>query len=237
MLPHVRGDDVADREQAGAAMMIDYALGIARRPRSVIESYRVPFVERRGADVSFVSLRDEVLIFDLAEPLAGPFVFGIVVGDQQRAHFGDFQRRGDDVRKFPVDDQGFRLAMVEHEADRRGVEPCVERVEHRAAHRHPVMAFEHRRRIGEHDGHRVAALEAAPGERRGELAAARVKITIIAPERAVDDRRMVGKNRRGALQQADRREGLVIRGIAIEIAIIGRCGHGRAGSPSDFHPS
>src|SRR6202041_1921956 len=66
MRAHVRGDDVAEREQAGAAMMVDDALGIARRPRSVIESYRVPFVERRGADVGFVSLRDEVLIFDLA---------------------------------------------------------------------------------------------------------------------------------------------------------------------------
>ena len=53
----------------------------------------------------------------------------------------------------------------------------------------------------------------------------------------MDDRRMVGKNRGGALQQAEWRQRLVIRGIAVEIAIIGRCGHGWAPQAISAHHS
>ena len=49
--------------------------------------------------------------------------------------------------------------MVEHESERGRVEAGVERIEHRAAHRYAVVAFEHRRRVGEHDCDRVAADE------------------------------------------------------------------------------
>ena len=69
-----------------------------------------------------------------------------------------------------------------------GIEPRVDGVEHRAGHRHAVVAFEHRRRVGEHGRDRVAAPDAALRQRRGEPARARVELGVAAPQRAVDDR-------------------------------------------------
>ena len=60
-----------------------------------------------------------------------------------------------------VDDQNLGLAVIEHEGERGGVEPGVERVEHAAGHRHAVVAFEHRRRVGDDHGDRVAAPDPA----------------------------------------------------------------------------
>ena len=55
-----------------------------------------------------------------------------------------------------------------------GVEADVERVQHRAGHRHAEMRLEHRRHVGQHHRDRVADADAARGERAGEPAAARV---------------------------------------------------------------
>ena len=70
--------------------------------------------------------------------------------------------------KLAVDDQSLGFAVVQHEGDRGGIEAGVERVEHRAAHRRAIVAFEHRRRVGEHGGDGVAAPETPLGERGGE---------------------------------------------------------------------
>ena len=55
--------------------------------------------------------------------------------------------------------------------DDGGIEPGVEGVEHGAGHGDAVMRFQHRRRVGEHDRDRVAALDAALCERRGQVVA------------------------------------------------------------------
>ena len=106
-----------------------------------------------------------------------------------------------------------------------GIEPRVERVEHGLAHRHAVVAFEHRRRVGEKDRHRVAAPDAALGQRRGELARARVELAITAPQRPVDDRGVVGKDRGRALEKAERRQRLVVGRVAVEIGVVWRFRH------------
>ena len=104
--------------------------------------------------------------------------------------------------EFAIDDQRFRFAVVEHEGERRRVEAGVERVEHRPAHRHAIVAFEHRRRVGEHDGDGVAAREAALRQRRGERLRTRVKLAIVAPKRPMDDRRAgPGRPRRRARER------------------------------------
>ena len=89
------------------------------------------------------------------------------------------QRLLDHLGKFAIGDEHLGLGMIEDEGEDGGVEPRVEGVEHGAGHRHAVMRLEHRRRIGEHDGNGVAALDAAPGERRGELPRARIKLPIV----------------------------------------------------------
>ena len=177
---HVGGDDVAGREQVRAAMVVDDALGIAGGARGVVERNRVPFVVRRGALIGFVALGDERLIVESAEPSARTVVFRVVIVDDQRPGLGQLQGRADHARKFAVDNERLGLAMIEHEGDRGRVEAGVERIEHGAAHRHAIVAFEHRRRVGEHDRDRVAADKAALGERGSELLRAGVELSIVA---------------------------------------------------------
>ena len=138
----------------------------------------------------------------------------------ERPNLGEFQRLAIDVGKFAVDDERLRLAMVEHEGERLRVEAGVERIEHRAAHRHAIVAFEHRRRIGEHDRDRVAADDTAIHQRRGELFRPGVEVAIAAPEAPMHDRQPVGEHLRRALEKAQRRERLEVGGVAIETAFI-----------------
>ena len=180
----VGGEDVAGREQIGAAVVINDALGIAGGARGVVERNRVPFVARRRTLISLVALGDQRLVVEASQPLAGAVVFGVVVVDDQRPGLGPLQRRADDGGEFTVDDERLGLAVIEHEGDRRRVEASVERVEHGAAHRHAIVTFEHRGRVGEHDRDRVAAHEASLGERGGELLRSRVELAIIAAQGA-----------------------------------------------------
>jgi hypothetical protein len=66
-------------------------------------------------------------------------------------------------------------AVVEDEGDRGRVEPVVERVQHRAGHRHRVMRFEQRRHVRRQHRDGVAGADAAPRQRIGEAPAARVE--------------------------------------------------------------
>jgi hypothetical protein len=118
-------------------------------------------------------------------------------------------------------------------ANRGGVEARIERVEHRAAHRHAVVALEHGGRIGEHDRDGVAAHEPALRQHRSELLRAHMEVPVAALEPPMGDRRPVRKDLRGALQEGERRQRLEVGGIAIEIAVIGRERHGAppGGSP------
>ncbi len=119
MLAHRAGDDVADREQIRAAMVIDHALRIAGGARGVVERDRVPFVVRHLPGEVGIALRDEVLVFDVAEPLAGAGIFRIVVVDHQRLHLGERQRLLHHLGEFAVDDDDLGLGVVEREGDDR----------------------------------------------------------------------------------------------------------------------
>ena len=70
MFRHEAGQDIALREQIGAAMMIDDALGVAGRARSIIERDRIPFiVGQRPCEIG-IARGDEALIVDLRQALA-----------------------------------------------------------------------------------------------------------------------------------------------------------------------
>ena len=101
MPAHVGRDDVADREQVGAAMVIDDALRVAGRSGRVVERDGVPLVEREDALVDLVALGDEGLVFDLADPRAGAFVFRVVVVDDEGPDLGELQRLGDRPPRIP----------------------------------------------------------------------------------------------------------------------------------------
>ena len=84
-------------------------------------------------------------------------------------------------------------------ASAAAIEAGVERIEHRPAHRDAIVAFEHGRGVGEHDGDGVAAREAALRQRRGERLRAGVKLAVVATERPMHDRRAgPGRPRRRA---------------------------------------
>ncbi len=84
------------------------------------------------------------------------------------------------------------------------------------------MHFKHRRGIGKHHRDGVAASDAMLGQRRGEAARAGVEVPVVDLPLAVDDRRVLGEHRCRALQEGQGRQRLEIRGVAVEIDIVGR---------------
>jgi hypothetical protein len=156
--------------------------------------------------------------------------FRIVVVDYQRLHRGAGQRLLHHLGIFAIDDQDLGLGMIEREAEDRGIEPRVERIEDSAGHRHAVVRLDHRWRIGEHDRDGVAVFDAAARQRRRQLLRTRVEIPVVARQSAVDDRRRVGIHLGGARQKGQRRQRLEIGRIAVEVGIVWRR-HGSAPLP------
>ena len=204
-------------------MVIDDALGIAGRARGVVERDRVPFVARHAPGEVRLAGSDELLVVDRAQPLAGAGEFGVVVVDDQRLHLGERERLAHEPGEFAVGDQHLRFGMVEREGDDGGVEPGVECVEHRSRHRHAVVAFEHAPACWRASTETVSPrLMPRRASARGEPARAGVELGVAAPQRPVDDRGMVGKHLRRPLEERQRRQRLEIRGIAVEINVVGR---------------
>ena len=109
----------------------------------------------------------EFLIVDLAQPRAGLRKFRIVIIDHQRLFLQQRQRLVDGGGEFAVGDQDLGAAMLQHEGDGGGIQPRVQRIQHRAHHRHAIMGFQHGRGVGQHHRHRVALADAllAPAPR------------------------------------------------------------------------
>ena len=93
MLAHAAGDDVADREQVGAAVVIDHALGIAGGAGGVVERDRVPLVARHLPGEVGIAVLDEILVFDRADALARAGIFRVVEVDHERLHLGESRAR------------------------------------------------------------------------------------------------------------------------------------------------
>ena len=91
VLAHVAGEDVADREQVGAAVMIDDALGIAGGAGRVVEADRVPLVVGHLPGEGGIAAFEKCFVLESAEPLAGAGIFGIVVVDDERLRLGERQ--------------------------------------------------------------------------------------------------------------------------------------------------
>ena len=81
----------------------------------------------------------------------------VIIADQQRVYRRQRQRLLHQGQEFPVDDHDFRHGMVKLEGDDRRIQPCIDRMQDRAAHRHAVMAFQHGWRVGQQNRHGIAA--------------------------------------------------------------------------------
>ena len=124
--------------------------------------------------------------------------------------------------------------MVELEGEDRRIEPRVERMQHRPGHRHAVVRLQHRRRVGQHHGDRVARCRcrAAPAPTRAAGSARRTRHSSCAGRRARPP--CAPGNGRRPLQERQRRQRLIVGRALVEVLRVGvgegLCGHRRARS-------
>src|SRR5258706_16094 len=87
-----------------------------------------------GAGIAHWS-RVERGVRGLAEPVAVPVVERVVPVDDQRFSAEPLERGPDRPGVLAISQEHLRLAVLQDVGDRARVEACVDRVEHRAAHR------------------------------------------------------------------------------------------------------
>ena len=202
--------DVANRIQVRAAVMRDHAFRIAGGAGRVAQRDGLPFVLRQFPWKRRIAAGDEILVFDLADPVVAVRRF---VGDvdHERFHFADFQRLAHDRREFRIRKQHLRFAVIENERDGFGIEADIDRVDHGARGRDPEQAFVERRDIRREYGDRVAEADPALAQRRGELAAACERFRPRKLAIAVDDGKLGWIHGRRAFDRAQRRQRGVVR--------------------------
>jgi hypothetical protein len=227
MPAHAAGEHIGDREQIGAAVVIDDALRVSGGAGRVVEADRVPLVGWHLPGEIGIALLEKRLVLDGSQALAGTGIFGIVVIDDERLRLRERERLLDHLCVFAIGDQHLGFGMVEGEGEYRGIEPGVEGVEDGAGHGDPVMGLDHRRGVCQHDRDGVAAPDPGLGEGGREAAGAGVERGIGPTLRAMHDRGIVGKHRGGALEETERRQRLEVRGIAVEVDLVD-LGHGES---------
>ena len=172
VVSHAPCDDVGQGVQRRPPVVINDALGIARRPRGVVQRDGVPFVMGHQPVEGGIALGQKLVISQPPDPLAAGKAGIDDVHDQQVGRMGDADGAFHDLRELGIDDQDLGLAMLEDEGDPLGIQPRVDRVQHRARHGHAEMRFEHLGDVGGDDRHRVAAPDAARGQCAGKAAGA-----------------------------------------------------------------
>ena len=129
--------------------------------------------------------------------------------------------------KFRIDQDDLGAAMVELERDRGRIEPDIERVQHRARHRHGEMRFVHRWDIRQHRRNRIARTDVAASEVGGKAPAARVGLRPGEAASLIDRARMVGIDRGRARQKTKGRQSHKIgRGLfKADVVLVLRSSH------------
>ena len=136
---------------------------------------RLPFVVGHGPGEGRVAAGDEGVVVEIAQRGGVLRKFLVVVVDDERLCLGERQSLAHHGRKLAVADHDPGFGVVELEGNDGRVETRVHGQQHGPGHRHPVVGLQHRRGVGEHGGHGIAAADAACRQRRGELSAARIE--------------------------------------------------------------
>ena len=213
------GEHIVDGVEVSTAMVIDHPFGIAGGARGVVERNSLPLIFWQPARLIATPLRKELFIVKVTDkrPLA---VEGIVDSDDQRLVLQQLQRLAHHKAKLPVHQHHLALGMLEDKGHRLGIEPGIDGVEHRAAHRHPEVRLKHRRDIGRNDGDCIPLPDTAKPQGRGKLAATAGGLAPALAQRAVDQRRIVGIDPLRPPQKADGGQGLEIGGSFGKVALI-----------------
>ncbi len=221
MFAHRGRQRIALRQQVGAPVVRDDAFRVAGGTRGVADRNRVPFVLRHQPGEVGVPRGEEGFVIERLVRRTRTIELRIVILDHQRFRICQRQCLAHERHEFAIDDEDFRKGVVELEGNGGGVEPDVDRVQHRSAHWHAVMAFQHGRRVRQHGGNRIAPADTKAGQRRRQLARATVELRIAAAQRAMDDCDVVGEHAGSAFKEGQRRQWLVVCRIAIEVSVVG----------------
>ena len=213
---HAPGQDVPYRVQVRAPVVVDDAFGLARRPRGVVQRDRLPLIRRLGPLKPRRRTRKQRLVVLVPQPVPRPVVLGIVDVDHQGARLAQPQCLGYRGGEFPVGDQYPGLGVIKDVSDRRGVQPGVDRVQHRAGHRDPEVRLHHLRGIRRDHRHRIPAAHAPRRQRRGKPLAPLPRLRPGEPPPAVHDGQPVGIDVRAPVQEHQRRQRRVVRRIRLQ---------------------
>ena len=187
--------------------MRHHALGVAGGARGVVQRDRVPLVGGQLPGEVRVAVGEKGFVRNVAELLAGRCVV-VLDFDHERPPVADHRERLlDHAGELAVGQQHLGLAVLQHEGDGLGVEPRVERVEHRAGHRHAEVRLEHRRHVGQHHRDGVAGADAALRQPAGQTTAARIGVAPGLATRSVDDGGAIRIDAGRAFDEAQRRQG------------------------------
>ena len=123
------------------------------------------------------------------------------------------------IDEFRIDNQQFRLGVIENEADCLRIQPCVDGVQHSTGHGHTEMRLKHFRDIRRDDGDRIALANATGAKPACEPAHAVIGLQPVALDLAIDHRCLARINLRAPLEKAERchlrKVGLCLLQVAI----------------------
>ncbi len=111
--------------------------------------------------------------------------------------------------------------MAQHERNRLGVQPRVQSIQHRAAHRHAEMRLVDRRYVRCHHRYGVIPADAATLQRGREPATARIGLTPGEALLAMHNGRMIRMHVGGTLDERERRKRRVVGLVPVEPDQIG----------------
>jgi hypothetical protein len=196
-------------------VVIHHSFGIARGARGVIERDRLPFVARQFPGETRVALRQKLLVRQLAQQFAALRILVVDVNNQ-RLVANSIERLRNHARILAVCDERLAIAMLEDESDRLGVQPDVERIEHRARHGHAEMCLQQLGYVRRHYANRVAHADAAPLQGCRQPNAPLEGFAPTAPDGAMNHRCAPRKHCGRTPDERQRRQRRVIRVVLVQ---------------------
>lgn len=226
MWRHAARQHIAHRIEIRAAMVIQHALGVAGGARGVVEADVLPFIGGRfpvrigglGGQPSFV--------LGIAQRAVIPGELPIFDAHRARRRVEQGQHVTHLLAVLAVEQQHRRAAVRQDESQRGRIQPRVERIEHRARHRHAEVRLVQRRRIRRQHRHHVAAFD-APGPQRRRHAPAAIPggAPTLAERGAMHERRARREHTGGPVQETQRRQRHVVGRVARQLVGVGdHCG-------------
>ena len=211
-------------------MVVNHTLGVAGGAAGVVQRDGVPFVGGQRPGKRSIARGQKFVVGDAAEArdIAREQRVLHINHQQRRTGLAQCQRFGHHTGKFRVDDDDAGFSVVQHEGQRFGVQPGVQRIQHRTCRGNAKVRFHHRRGVGQHHRHCVAGLHTCFLQGACQLAATGEHFGPVAPQRAMHHRQPLWVDLRGALDERQRRQRGVI-GLNTRKILVKDAGHGGGG--------